>query len=109
MRAVANCTVSILRGTETNAEDDEVDLEVPIYAGVRASIVQQSRRVYLPAEGASRIVRSYAGRVGAEVDVQKSDRLRRESDGVVFLVVDIGDPLSPVMTPDIQLSLSRTT
>ena len=109
MKAAANCTVTILRGTEVNEFDDEVDSDVAVRSRIPASILEQTRRVYLPAEAAYRIVRSYAGGVGAEVDIKKDDRLRDEQTGVVYLVTDLADSRSPAHTPDKVLSLSRTT
>lgn len=108
MKAAANCTVSILRGTETNEFDDLVDSDAAVRAGIPASILEQNRRVYLPAEAAYRIIRSYAGRIGAEVDIRKDDRLRDERTGAVYLVTDLADSRSPVHTPDKVLVLSRT-
>lgn len=108
MKAAANCKVTILRGTEANQYNDLVDSDVAVRTGIPASILEQGRRVYLPAEAAFRIIRSYAGRVGAEVDIQKDDRLRDERTGVVYLVTDLADSRSPAHTPDKVLVLSRT-
>lgn len=109
MKGTANCTISILRATETDGWGDTVDSEVPIYSGVRCSLVEQTRRTYLPAEQATRVIRSYAGRVGAGTDLRKDDRIRDERTGVVYLVLELGDPLSAVMMPDITFTASRTT
>lgn len=109
MRAAANCTVSILRGTTTDTYGDEVDTLTAVQTGVVAWIFEQNRRVYLPAEAAYRIVRTYAGRVGAEVDIRKDDRVKNEQTNAVYLVTDIADSGSAAHRPDIVLQLSRTT
>jgi len=111
VRAVATTTVSILRGTATDGYGDAVDdnTGTPAATGVPASILEQNRRVFLPAEQAFRIVRTYAGRVGPEVDIRKDDRLLDEQTNIVYLVTDLSDPHASVMHPDYQLQLSRTT
>ena len=109
MRAKASCKISILRGTEINSYGDEVDTTTPVYSGVRCSLLEQTRRVYLPAEGATRIIRSYAGRVGPGTDLRKDDRIRNERNGRTYLVLDLGDPESAALDPDITFTASRTT
>lgn len=113
MRSAANTTISILRGTEVNGYGDTVDSDTPIYTHVVAAILETSRRTYLPAEGAHRVIRSYAGRVGAEVDLRKDDRVRDERTNIVYLVTDLQDPagfgLAGGMLLDLKFTLSRTT
>lgn len=109
VRAAATCRVSILRGTETNGYGDTVDSETAVRSGVPCSLIEQTRRVYLPDEGATRIIRSYAGRVGPETDLRKDDRIRNERNGRTYLVTDLGDPESAALDPDITFTASRTT
>ena len=109
MRSRANCRVTVLRGTETNGFGDLVDSDAAVASGIPALINEQNRRVYLPAEGAVRVVRSYAGMIGAERDIRKGDRLRDERNGRVYLVLEISEQTHSAMTPDYELVLSRTT
>lgn len=110
MRARATTTVSILRGTSTNGYADEVDEPTPIYTKIPASIIEQNRRTYLPAEGAVRVVRSTRCRLTAGTDVLKSDRILDELTNAVYVINDLNSsPGSPVHMPDIILELSRTT
>lgn len=109
MIAAATTVVSILRGDETNEYGDVVDSDTAVYAGIPASIVEQNRRVYLPAEQAYRIVRSYEGRLPSNTDVQKNDRIRDERTNVIYLVVNLADPVALAFTPDRHVELSRTT
>lgn len=110
MRARATTTVSILRGVSTNDYGDEVDEPTPLHTRVPASIIEQSRRTYLPAEGATRVVRSVRCRLTAGTDVLKGDRIQDEQTNAVYVVNDLNDsPGSPVHMPDIVLELSRTT
>lgn len=98
-----------MRGTTTNVYDDLVDADTAVATRVPCSLIEQTRRVFLPAEGAIRIVRSYAGRVGSETDLRKDDRIRDERTSVEYLVTDLGDPESAALDPDISFTASRTT
>lgn len=109
MRAAANRTVSIIRAVTTDAWGDAVDTETVLYTRVLCSLIEQNRRVYLPAEQAFRYIRSYAGRVGPETDLQKNDRIKDERTNIVYLVTDLGDPESAALQPDITFTASRTT
>lgn len=109
MRGSANTKITILRGTEQDGYGDEVDSDAPIYTGVVASIISSTKRVYLPAEGATRVVHSYSGRCGAEVDLRKDDRVKDELTGVVYLVTELTDStVLAGMKPDHTFTLSRT-
>lgn len=108
MKGRATGRYSILRGTATNEFADIVDSETPALTGVRAAVIEQNRRVYLPAEGATRVVRSYAGLIGAEVDIRKGDRLRDERTNVTYMVLEISEPVNVAHSPDYELVLSRT-
>ena len=108
MRAPANDRVRILRGTTTNAFGDEVDADLALVGVFPARIIEGTRRVYLPAEGGTRVIRTYNARVGAEVDIRKGDRLESVRSPRKYLVTEIADPLSGIMKPDIVLVLSRT-
>lgn len=109
MIGAANHLVTILRGTEVDEYDDVVDSEVTAYTQVPISITERDRRVWLPAENQTRIVRSYEGAVGWETDLRKDDRIRL-ADGTIFHVVEISDPIEVFgVKPDRQVVLSRTT
>lgn len=107
--ARANTTVSILRGTSTDSYGDEVDEQTAVARNVLCALEESSRRTYLPAEQATRVVRSYSARLSPTASVQKGDRLRDERTGVVYVITDLMDPRSAHHTPDIHVELSRTT
>lgn len=110
MKAAATTLVTVLRGTETDVYADEVDSDIAEYVDVPASIIEENRRTFLPAEGAFRVVRSYSAQLGREVDVRKDDRLRDQSTGRIYLVTELSDPLGlPGEAPDWVLTLSRTS
>jgi hypothetical protein len=111
MRARATGKASILRGTTTDAYDDLVDTDditAVVATNVSYAVFESTKRTYLPAEGATRIIRSYAGRVGYETVIQKGDRLKDEATGVVYIVTEIPDPISPAYKPDRLLELKKT-
>jgi hypothetical protein len=101
--------VTVLRGSETNAFDDVVDSDTAVYTGVLVAITESSRRTYLPAEGATRVIRSYIGYATSSTDIQKGDRLRSEKNSAVYLVVDLSAPSSAALDPDLRFELSKTT
>lgn len=111
MRARATTTVSILRGDTTNTWGDTVsdNSGTPVASGVMAAIHEQSRRTYLPAEQAYRIIRTYTGRLPSGCGVQKLDRLRDERTSAIYLVTELRQPDNPAITLDIAVDLSRTT
>ena len=109
MRARATTTVTIRRGTETNAYNDTVDSTAAVHTGVIAAIAEHSRRVYLPSEQASRVVRSYSARFPPTTDLRKLDRILDERTGAIYLVTEIHQPDSPAITLDVAAELSRTT
>lgn len=109
MLGVATHRVSILRGTETDQYDDEVDSTVPVHTDVLIGFLEVDRRVYLPAEQATRVVRSYEAQVGWEVDLRKDDRIQL-ADGTVYLVTELSEPTGILgVRPDRVAILSRTT
>ena len=110
MNARANTRVSILRGTVTNEHGDTVDTQTQVHTGVPASLIETTRRTYLPAEGAHRVIRSVTCRVTHGTDVLKGDRIRDESTNQVYIVEDLNDnPGSPAHLPDVVIALTRTT
>ena len=110
MNARANTRVSILRGSSTNVQGDEVDGTAAVHTGIPASLIEQTRRTYLPAEGAHRVIRSVSCRLTHGTDVLKGDRIRDEMTNVVYIVEELNDnPGSPAHLPDIVIVLSRTT
>lgn len=109
MNARANTRVSILRGTATDTYGDTVDTLTAARTGVVASLIEVTRRPYLPAEGATRVVRSHVCRLTSGTDVVKTDRILDEADNSVYNILELNaSPGSPAHRPDIVLSLSRT-
>jgi len=109
VRARATTTVTIVRGEDTNAYNDSVSSSAAVHTGIIAAIAETSRRVFLPAEQAYRVIRTYAGTLPPNAPIQKLDRLRDERTGVTYLVTEIHQADNPAITLDISVELSRTT
>ena len=69
MTFLATTTVDVLRGTTTNTTGDEVDDNTgdPVYAGVRASLIERDKVVWDPSTGTPRTVRVIKCRVPTHV------------------------------------------
>jgi hypothetical protein len=110
--ARANTRVTILRGTTTNAHGDTVDGTSAASAALTslpASLIEVNRRTYLPAEGATRVVRTHVCRLTSGTDVRKDDRIQ-DAAGAIYQIVDLNaSPGSPAHRPDIVIQLSKTT
>jgi hypothetical protein len=104
-----NTTVSILRGTTTDAYGDEKDTLTPIKTGVRASIIEQSRRVFVPADNVDRVVRYVRGRLPSNEDVREGDSLFDERSEATYIVEAVVQPGSPYAHNDVRVDLKRTT
>lgn len=95
----------ILRGEITDGYGDPADVATPVATSVPMSVIEQSKRVWLPAESRFGVIRIYAGRARPDVDVREGDRLRA---GVsIYLVEGVSAPDSPVGAVDKQLDLRR--
>lgn len=97
--------VDILRGETTDGYGDPADTDTAVATGVPVSIIEQAKRVYLPAENRLTTVRMFTGRARPDVDVREGDRLRA---GVsIYLVEGVSAPASPVGPSDKRLDLRR--
>jgi len=109
MQAIATTTVSILRGTTTDAFGDEQDTDTAIATGVPASLTEQSRRVTTRDDPTPRIVRYAVARLPARTDVTDQDRIRDERTGAIYIVDAVSGMANPAFEVDRRLDLRRTT
>ena len=107
MYALATCTASILRGTVENAFGDLVDAEVAIASGVLAQITERNRTVLEPNSSTPRTVRDIRGVVPSDTDIAENDRLRDDTHGVTYIVVEAIRPGGPAYSRDTELMLKR--
>jgi hypothetical protein len=83
---LANCTVSILRGTVNDAWGDAKDLNNAVHTGIPASIMLVRSAVSTISDGRPQQVGFLVGRVPAGTDIQNEDRLQDELTGEVYIV-----------------------
>jgi hypothetical protein len=107
---IANCKVSILRGTYKDPLGDTVESDNPTYEGVPASIREVASNETTVSEGMPRQVRFLVGRLPAGTDVQYEDRLRDEDNGRVYQVDGIDETnQSAILETGIRLELRRVS
>ncbi len=99
-------TISILRGTTTNAAGDTVDTKTPIYTGIPASIMERSRTGINEVSQDARVYRYTTGRVAAGTDIRDTDRVLDETTGKIYAVAAVSVLGSPVHVPDMRLDLT---
>lgn len=109
MLALATTTITVYRGTTTDAYGDEQDTNTAVHTGIPAAITEQTRRVTTRDDPTPRIVRYAVGRVTAGTDITDQDRVRDEGTGAVYIVDAVSSMTSPVVAADLRLDLRRTT
>lgn len=107
MYGLANCLISVLRGTNTNAWGDTVDNGTVVTSGIPAFIAVRSKSIYDGATQSSRVVQRIVGAVGSNVDVRDTDQIRDETNDVIYAVEAVTQPLGAGLTPDLELELTR--
>jgi hypothetical protein len=108
--AVQNTTVSLLRGTATDAYGDTVDAAVPVLSGVPAVVIERSQSVLDPATQTPMIVRSTVCVVPQWTGALATDQIRNDRTGDTFAIEDILLPDTLMGAPvDITLTLRRVT
>lgn len=109
MLALATTTLTVYRGTTTDAYGDEKDTDTPVHTGIPASLTEQSRRVTTRDNPTPRIVRYAVARVTAGTDITDQDRLVDERTGAVYIVDAVSQMANPAVAADLRLDLRRTT
>lgn len=109
MLALATTTLTVYRGTTTDAYGDEQDTDLPVHTGIPASLTEQSRRVTTRDNPTPRIVRYTVARVTAGTDITDQDRVVDERTGAVYIVDAVSQMANPALASDLRLDLRRTT
>ena len=107
---IANCTVTVLRGTTSNQFGDTIDANTPVLTGVPAFIAETGKTTQDPSTPTPRVIRQVAGQIGDFTGLLSTDRLMRERDSQLFIVLDVTTPDSLLGAPvDLVLSLKRVS
>lgn len=109
MLARATTTLTVYRGTTTDAYGDAQDVNTPIHTGIPASLVEQTRRVTTRDDPTPRIVRYAVGRVTSGTDITDQDRLLDERTGGIYIVDAVSTMNAAAVAADLRLDLRRTT
>lgn len=109
MNTVPTTTVTVLRGTATDAYDDETDAAavVAAYKKVPASISEQTPLVQITSEGTPRTIRRFVARIRGDVQLQETDRIKDDRTNEIY-IIDVATNLqNPVFTPERRVNLRR--
>lgn len=108
MYAIASTTVSVLRGTTTNAWGDVLDDDnaTPVYTGLLAALSIERTQRHNPANQDVRTIRSISCAMQSNTDVREGDRLLDERTGALYAIESVTAPLGPAMSRDLQLVLT---
>jgi len=109
MRAVATTTVTVYRGTTTNAFGDDVDNTTPLFTGKPMSIQEQRRATTRHADNRAQTVLYHTARCSPALDVRLDDRLLDERTGSIYLVTAASTVENTVTTNDRRLDLEKVS
>jgi hypothetical protein len=104
----ANTTAKVFRESDTDAFGDAVDVDTtPVYSGVRMSIIEQARRVFVPADNQDRVIRYTRGRAPSDITILEGDRILDERNNLKYIVEAVVNPGSAYTDGDTRLDLKR--
>jgi hypothetical protein len=119
MYAIANTTVSILRGTRIDSLGDIVDAPVAVYTGILAFISQPTMsplrpiilgaNIYEPATPEPSTTRLSACSLPSGTDVVNTDQILDEIYGALYQVYEVAQLGWAGATLDLVLTLKRVT
>ena len=107
MNGQANTRISLLRGTGVDAFGDETDGGTVVASSILASLHERSQRQDARSDGGLRQVGSYTMRCRHDIDVRQDDRVKDESDGRIYVVVEVEKAPSFGRKVDVRCSLRR--
>lgn len=106
----ANVTVSVLRGTTTDAYGDTADDQQPLYQDIPATWIETAQVIQDPSTQTPRVVRSITAIVPFWLGVQTTDQMLNQSTGETVIVEDvITQPNLTGAPPDTKVILRRVT
>jgi len=109
MLGLANASVSVLRGTDTDDFGDETDASTAVATGVPAAVVESSKVVLDQATQTPRTVRSLTCVMPSWADVLDTDRLQDQATGRIYIIESVERQPSLGYPGDQVLTLKRDT
>src|SRR6267154_3769510 len=119
MYAIANTTVTILRGTSTDSFGDIIDAPVPVYTHIIAFIsyptmsplrpIVLGATVYEPASPEPSTTRLAACTLPSGSDIRNTDQILDEFTGVLYEVYQVTELGNAGAALDLVLTLKRVT
>lgn len=107
MYGLANCLISVLRGTSTDTWGDQVDNGAIAASGIPARILVRSRTVFDESTQEPRVVQIVSGAVASTADVRDGDQIRDDTHSVTYTVQSVTQPNGVGLVPDLELDLQR--
>lgn len=108
MLALATTSVSVLRGTSTDAFGDETDTATVLKSGIPASLIESTRTAMEPVSGTPRIIRTHVCRLPSTTDVNEDDRIKDEKTDEIYIVVSVTKNSNPITAQPLRADLKRT-
>jgi len=108
VNAIANTTVSLYRGEETDEYADVVDTDVAPYKTEEpASIIEIPQpNVQSTTTPTPRVIRRARMRIKSSIDIRKGDRVKDERSGQFYAIDAVTPPLgNPAMDNDKRVDL----
>lgn len=109
MYAMANATVSILRGTGEDIYGDETDASTAVATGILAQITNRPITVFDPSTNAPRTVRAYRAVLPYGTGVEVTDRVKDESTNDIYTINEVVPARGVGHSGDLRLELERVT
>lgn len=106
---VASTTVTVLRGTATDAYGDEVDVDTDVARRLPAVVTEQRQRTRQPSEGRGGTTETFTIRLRPTADVVEGDRLRDDRTDAVYQVREVSNPGSAVGFADVRVTAVRVS
>jgi hypothetical protein len=106
----ANTSVTVFRGTTTNAYADVIDSDTPYIQGMPVTLVETGKRVQDPSTPTPRTVRQITCIVPQWAGILDTDRLMDERTGDKYIIISVTKPPTLIGAPvDITLGLKRVS
>lgn len=90
--AVANTTMTVLRGTGKNQFGDTIDAGTPVLSGIPVFIGEVTRTVQDPTTPTPRVIRSATAQVPGWCGLQNTDQVVDERTGAKYIVLSVTQP-----------------